>query len=190
VNPLARLQGARPILARVVQTFRTSRVAAGAGFAVVIVVGIVLLTSGGASPAATAATPTKGPSAAPTILPPSGDASITLTGGATGTFTLSGLAGGQQVGGGMVALSWADGQQTTLSIAGPLDRGTRVTDDTLVLTVGVVVNGAPVTFTSKAGECTIGMAEVGTKVQGSFTCHKLKATAGKLLLEATGTYHS
>src|SRR5689334_2173143 len=39
VNPLARLQGARPILARVVQTFRTSRVAAGAGFAVVTVVG-------------------------------------------------------------------------------------------------------------------------------------------------------
>jgi hypothetical protein len=173
-----------------VHLFRTSRVAAGAGFAVVIVVGLVLLSSGGASPAATAATPTKGPAAAATVLPASGDASLMLTGGATGTFTLGGQAGGQHVEGGAVALGWADAQQTTLSISGPLDRGTRTTDERLVLTLSVLVNGVPVTFTSNAGQCTIGMAQVATKVQGSFTCHKLKSADGKVMVEASGTYRS
>lgn len=183
-SPVARM------LARIVRLFRTSRVAAGAGFAVVILVGVVLLSSGGASPGATASTPTKGPTAAPTVAPPSGNASMTLSGVATGSFTLTGQAGGQQVSHTAVALSWADAQQTTLSIAGPVDRGTRATDEQLVLTIAVLVNGQPVTFTSKAGECTIGMAEVGTNVQGSFTCHKLKGPDGKATVEASGTYHS
>lgn len=177
-------------LHRIVRLFRTSRVAAGAGFAVVIVVGIVLLTSGGTSPSATAATPTKGPTAAPTIAPPSGDVALTLSGAATGTFNLAGLAGGQQVSASSVSLGWGDGQQTTLAIAGPMDRGTRTTDEHLVLTLGVLVNGVAVTFTSSAGECTVGMAPVGTKVQGSFTCHKLKSPDGKLTIEASGTYRS
>jgi hypothetical protein len=181
--------GPSPV-ARLVRVFRTSRVAAGAGFAVVIIVGLVLLSSGGASPAATATTPSKAPSAAPTIAPPSGDATLTVSGVAAGSFTLTGLAGGQQVTGTSVSLGWGDGQQTTLSIAGPLDRGTRATDAGLVLTIGVLVNGQPVTFTSKAGECTIGMAELGTQVQGSFTCHKLKGPEGKATIEANGTYHS
>lgn len=186
-------RGPSPVKAmveRIVRLFRTSRVAAGAGFAVVIVVGLVLLSSGGASPAATAATPTNGPTAAPTVVPPSGNVSMTTTGAAAGTFSLAGLAGGQQIGGGAVALTWGDAQQTTLSITGPLDRGTRATDEHLVLTVGVLVNGAAVTFTSAKGECTIGMAEVGTDVQGSFTCHKLKGPDGKLTIEASGIYHS
>jgi hypothetical protein len=177
-------------LARIVRTFRTSRIAAGAGFAVVIVVGLVLLSGGGASPTATASTPTQGPTAAPTITPPSGDASMTISGVATGTFTLGGLAGGQQVSGGAVVLGWGDAQQTTLSIAGPLDRGTRTTDEHLVLTITALVAGQPVTFTSAAGECTIGMAEVGTKVQGSFTCRRLKGPDGKATIEASGNYRS
>ena len=47
-----------------------------------------------------------------------------------------------------------------------------------------------VTFTSMAGECTVGMASVGTKVQGSFTCHKLKSADGKLTIEASGNYRT
>lgn len=176
-------------VAGIVHLFRTSRLAAGAGFAVVIVVGLVLLSGGGASPAATAATPTSGPTQA-TVQPPSGDVSMMLTGATSGSFTLTGLAGGQQVGGGAVALGWGDAQQTTLSITGPLDRGTRTTDEHLVLTLGVVVGGQPVTFTSMAGECTIGMAQVGLKVQGSFTCHKLVGPDGKLKIDASGTYRS
>ena len=192
-EPLASAKAAPPglpgPLAGIVHLFRTSRLAAGAGFAAVIVVGLVLLSGGGASPAATAATPTGG-TAQPTVQPPSGDVSMMLTGATSGSFTLTGLAGGQQVGGGAVALGWADAQQTTLSITGPLDRGTRTTDEHLVLTLGVVVAGQPVTFTSMAGECTIGMAQVGLKVQGSFTCHKLAGPDGKLTIEASGTYRS
>jgi hypothetical protein len=175
---------------RIVHLFRTSRIAAGAGFAVVIVVGLVLLSGGGASPAATAATPTTGPTAAPTITPPSGDASLALSGGVSGTFPLMGAAGGQHVDGSTVTLAWADAQQTTLGIAGPRDRGTRTTDAQFVLTLGVLVNGQPVTFTSMAGECTIGMAPVGTKLQGSITCHRLKSADGKLSLEVSGTYRT
>jgi hypothetical protein len=177
-------------MAKVVRLFRTSRLAAGAGFAVVVVVGLILLSGGGASPAATAATPTKGPVVAPTITPPSGEASLTLAGAVEGTFPVTGLAGGQRVDATSVALGWGDALQTTLAIAGPLDRGTRTTDGRLVLTIGVLVSGQPVTFTSTAGECTIGMAQVGLKVQGSFTCHKLKSSDGKLSIEASGTYRT
>jgi hypothetical protein len=177
-------------VARVVHLFRTSRVAVGTGFAVVIVVGLVLLSGGGASPAATAATPTNGPTAAPTITPPSGEASLVLSGGVTGTFPLSGLAGGQHVDGGAVNLGWGDTQQTTLTITGPLDRGTRTTDERLVLVITALVDGAPVTFTSNAGQCTVGMAQVATRVQGSITCHRLKSPDGKLSIEVSGTYRT
>jgi hypothetical protein len=176
--------------ARVVHLFRTSRLAAAAGFAVVIVIGLVLLSGGGASPAATAATPTKGPTPAPTIAPPSGEASVVISGAVKGTFPLTGLAGGQHVDATTVALGWGDAQQTTVAIAGPLDRGTRTTDEHLVLTITLLVNGTPATFTSNAGPCTVGMAAVGTNVQGSFTCHGLKSADGKLTIEASGSYHS
>lgn len=115
---------------------------------------------------------------------------MTLSGAVDGTFPLTGLAGGQRVDASSVALGWGDTLQTTLSIAGPLDRGTRTTDERLVLTIGALVNGQPATFTSAAGECTIGMAQVGTKVQGSFTCHKLKSGDGKLTIEASGNYRT
>lgn len=190
--PTAQPDGARagsPI-ARLIHLFRTSRVAAGAGFAVVIVGGLLLLSGGGTSPGATAATPTKGLTVGPTITPPSGEVSMTLTGPAAGTFALTGLSGGQHVDASTVDLGWGDAQQTTLSITGPLDRGTRTTDERLVLTIGVLVNGQPMTFTSAAGECTIGMASMAGKVQGSFSCRKLKSVDGKLTIEASGTYRS
>jgi hypothetical protein len=178
------------LVARIITLFRTSRIAAGAGFAAVIVVGLLLLSGGGNSPGATAATPSKGPTAPPVVVPASGDASVTVTGAVTGTFQLTGLAGGQHIEDGTVALAWGDAQQTTLSITGPLDRGTRLTDERLVLTLGVLVNAVPVTFTSNQGECTVGMAQVGTKVQGSITCHKLKGPDGKLSIEVSGSYRS
>lgn len=177
-------------VARLINLLRTSRVAAGAGFLVVIVVGLLLLSGGGASPGATAATPTKGPTPGPTIVPPSGEVSMTLTGPVAGTFALTGRAGGQRVDASTVDLGWGDAQQTTLSIAGPVDRGTRTTDERLVLTIGVLVNGQPVTFTSAAGECTIGMASMAGKVQGSFSCRKLRSADGKLTIEASGNYRS
>jgi hypothetical protein len=53
-----------------------------------------------------------------------------------------------------------------------------------------MVNGKLVTFTSKAGECTIGMAENPKHVSGSFACRKLKSDDGKLTVEASGTYRT
>jgi hypothetical protein len=177
-------------IARVVKLFRTSRVAAGAGFAVVIVVGLLLLSGGGASPGATAATPTQGPTPGATIALPSGEVSLTLTGPVAGTFALTGRAGGQHVDASTVDLGWVDAQQTTLTITGPVDRGTRTTDERLVLTISILVDGLPVAFTSDGGECTVGMASVAGKVQGSFSCRKLKSADGKLTIEASGTYRS
>jgi hypothetical protein len=176
--------------ARLVTLLRTSRIAQGGAFVVVILVGLILLSGSTASPNATAATPTQRPTVGPTIVPPSGDASLVLSGGVTGTFALTGLAGGQHVTSTAVDAGWGDALQTTLTIAGPADRGTRTTDERLVLTIVVPVADVPVTFTSAAGECTIGMAPVGTAVQGSFTCHKLKSADGKLTIEASGTYRT
>ena len=182
--------GVADLAKRAIHLFRTSRVAAGAGFAAVVVIGLLLLSGGGASPGATAATPSKGPTAAPTTSPASGDASIILSGAVSGTFPLIGLPGGQHVDATTVALGWGDAQQMTLSIAGPLDRGTRTTDERLVLTLGALVNGVAVTFTSDGGECTVGMANVAAKVQGSFSCKKLKSADGKLTIEASGNYRT
>lgn len=181
---------ARSPIARLIHLFRTSRVAGGVGFAVVIVVGLLLLSGRGAPPGATAATPSGVPTAGPTITRPSGEVSMTLDGPLAGTFALTGLAGGQYVDASTVELGWGDAQRTTLSIAGPVDRGTRTTDERLVLTILVLVDGLPVTFTSAAGECTIGMASVAGKVQGSFSCRKLKSADGKLTIGASGTYRS
>jgi hypothetical protein len=179
-----------PLPSRLITLVRTSRVAQGAVFIGIILVGLMLLSGGTASPGATAATPSRPPSAAPTIPPPSGEASLMLSGGATGTFALTGRAGGQRVNATTVDAGWVDALQTTLTITGPVDRGTRTTDERLVLTIVVAVADTPVTFTSVAGECTIGMAPVGTAVQGSFTCKKLKSADGKLTIEASGTYRT
>lgn len=192
VAPASERDAGRPgtPIARVIHLFRTSRAAAGAGFVIVIVAGLLVLSGGGSSPGATAATPTKGPTPGPTITPPSGEVSITLSGPVAGTFALTGLAGGQHVDASTVDLAWSDAQQTTMSIAGPVDRGTRTTDERLVLTIGALVNGQTVTFRSAAGECTIGMAAVAGKVQGSFSCRKLRSADGKITVEASGTYRS
>jgi len=180
----------RGLAARLVTLVRTSRVAQGGLFVVVILAGLILLSGSTASPSATAATPSQQPTGAPTIAPPSGDASLLLSGGVEGSFALAGLPGGQRVTATTVQGGWGDALQTTLTISGPMDRGTRTTDERLVLTIVVLVADVPVTFTSVAGECTIGMAPVGTAVQGSFTCHKLKSADGKLTIEASGTYRT
>ena len=53
-----------------------------------------------------------------------------------------------------------------------------------------MVDGELVTFTSNAGECTIGMAVNPKSVTGSFTCHKVKSDDGKLTVDASGTYRT
>ncbi len=53
-----------------------------------------------------------------------------------------------------------------------------------------MVEKTPVTFTSTDGECTLGMGIVGTRVQGTFICKKLKSDDGKYVVGATGTYRT
>ena len=86
--------------------------------------------------------------------------------------------------------TWTDPLQNVLTLAGPVDRGTRTTDAGLVLTWALMVDGKLVTFTSTAGECTIGMAVNPKSVSGSFSCRKLKSADGKLTVEASGTYRT
>ena len=75
---------------------------------------------------------------------------------------------GRHVDGQTITAAWADSLQTVLSLSGPIDRGTRTTDARLTLGITVILDGQSVTFTSVAGECTIGMANVAGKVSGSF----------------------
>ena len=65
---------------------------------------------------------------------------------------------------------------------------TRTTTADLILTVTVVARGAPATFTSEAGECTVGMAEKLLNVTGSFVCPEITSDDGRVTLKITGTY--
>ena len=123
------------------------------------------------------------------MLPPTGDATLVLTGGVEGNYLFGGGARDAQKATSFSA-NWSDAAQNTLALDAKVDRGTRTTDDDLVLRFTVVVEGTAVTFTSKAGECTIGMGLQPTTVSGSFTCKKLASDDGTLTIGATGTYRT
>jgi hypothetical protein len=167
---------------------RNPRLVAGSAFVVAIVVGLSMLL-GGKGPIAA------GASASPSIPPivvvaaEPGSATLVLTGSVKATFTMTGTAA-QPVAGNLVGAAWGDPLQNVLTLQGKVDRGTRTTDAALVLTWGLMVEGKLVTFTSKAGECTIGMASNPKAVSGSFACRKLKSDDGKLTVEASGTYRT
>lgn len=178
-----------PTAAAVELARRNPRLAAGAGFVAVILVGLVLLGASGQAPASLAASAS--PTAAPVavVLPPTGDATLVLTGAVNGTYTFGGGAidAARAV---TFSATWSDAAQDTLSLEAKVDRGTRTTDASLVLRMTVMVGGAPVTFTSKSGECTVGMGVQPTTVTGSFSCRKLKSDDGKLVVDARGTYRT
>jgi hypothetical protein len=180
----------QPPVARVVGLARRNpRLAAGAGFITIIAVGGLLLLGGSQTPAslAASASPTVPPVAV--VLPPTGDATLVLSGAAQGSYTFGGGARDAAKSAAFSA-TWTDAAQNSLALDAKVDRGTRTTDDGLVLRLTVAIEGTPVTFTSKAGECTIGMGIQPTTVSGSFTCKKLKSDDGTLTVEATGTYRT
>lgn len=169
---------------------RNPRLAAGGLFVAMILVGLVLLGGGGPSQSAAGAlaSPTFPPIAVVTA--PSGDATLALTGTMQGTWTLAGGASGAAKAHSFTA-SWTDAASNTVSLDATVDRGTRTTDATLVLRFSVVAaDGTVRTFTSKAGECTIGMGVLPSAVSGSFTCTKLRSDDGKVTVGATGTYRT
>jgi hypothetical protein len=178
-----------PAAAALALARRNPRLAAGAGFVAVILVGLMLLGAGGQAPASLAANAS--PTAPPTnvLLPLTGDASLVLTGSVQGSYSFTGGAR-DAVKAGAFSATWIDTTQDTLALDAKVDRGTRTTDAGLVLRVTVVLNGTAVTFTSKKGECTIGMGVQPTSVSGSFTCKKLKSDDGKLTVGASGTYRT
>ena len=168
---------------------RTSRPAQGAVFAGVIAIGVLMLLGGGSNPGAAGADAS--PSAAVVVAPTRepGNATLVLTGEVEQevTFTTSAGAGAPSA---PLAITWSDPTANSLGLAGPVDRGTRSTAETLVLQWTVMVDEKPVTFTSTDGECTLGMGIVGTRVQGTFTCKKVKSDDGKYVVGATGTYRT
>lgn len=168
---------------------RNPRLVAGGGFVAMILIGLALLGGGKPAPSAASAAATAGaPTAAPIAADP-GAASMILTGAIEGTYSFTGN-GGQSLAGNAVTAAWVDTLQNVLTLDGPVDRGTRMTDAGLVLTWGLMLDGKLVTFTSKSGECTIGMASSPKSVSGSFACRKIKSDDGKLSVGATGTYRT
>jgi hypothetical protein len=177
------------LASQLVTLLRTSRLAAGAAFGGVILVGLLLLAGGG---------PTPGSANAPASLPPApaaiathepGSATLVLTGKLNQTLAFAGMSG-TGAPGAPIAATWTSTGAETLGIEGAPDRGTRSTDESLVLRFTVTVKNRPVTFTSDAGECTIGMAVNPTNVSGTFVCTSLKSDDGKLVVGATGTYRT
>lgn len=159
----------------------------------VITVGVVLLAvsilGGGGKPGGVSAA-SASPSAPPlVVVAEPGAATLVLTGSLDATYTFTGNAG-EPVAGNTVAASWSDSLQNVLTLDGPLDRGTRTTDAGLVLTWGLMVDGTLVTFTSRDGECTIGMAANPKNVSGSFACRKIKSDDGKYTVGASGSYRT
>jgi hypothetical protein len=174
---------------QVLTLLRTSRMAAGAAFAAVILVGLLLLAGGGPKPGAAGVQASPSPAVAVTNTQAPGDATLVLTGKLHQTLAFGGMAGAGAPGS-PIAATWTDTAQQTLGLEGVPDRGTRYTDKTLVLRFTIMVKQKPVTFTSDAGECTIGMAVNPTNVFGTFSCKQLKSDDGKLVVGATGTYRT
>jgi hypothetical protein len=161
----------------------------------VIAIGIVLLAvsllgGGAARGQATALASPSAPAGAATTAAPAGNASVEITGAVKGTFDLAGVTGTGRPSGATLASSWGDPLGDALALGGPVSDGTRTTDAGFVLSWTVMVNGKPVTFTSKSGECVVGMAVKTSTVSGSFTCHRVRSADGKLVVAATGTYRT
>jgi hypothetical protein len=176
-NPRANARDPRLVLSGVI------------GVGVVLLALSVLAGGGAKGPAAADASPTA-PAFAFASVAPVGDASVELTGALKGTFALTGVQGAASGPLATMDSSWGDTKGNTLALDGSVSAGTRTTDPTFVLSWTVMVEGKAVSFASKAGECTIGMAVKPSTVSGSFVCHKVKSVDGKFVVGASGTYRT
>ena len=171
------------------QLIRDPRVLAGGA----VVIGLALLgvsLLGGGGPASGAGGPgsSQGTAAVVPPTPVPGSASVELTGKITGIFTLTGATGAGAAVNSRVDATWTDATGQSLGIDGMASQGTRTTDADFVLSWTMLIDNLSVTFTSRASECTIGMA-VGVKaVHGSFICKDLRSGDGKHVVDLRGTY--
>jgi hypothetical protein len=180
-------------LAGLVQRFnvRDPRVlAVGVGAVVVVLAAVVML--GGIGSNAGTATPsaTPGSSAGGGAGGPVAEAKLVLTGGLSQTFNFSGLTGEGSATATRLGATWTDASLNTLTLTGPVSQGTRATSASLELSWVISIDGTPVTFTSKAGECSVGMSIRQSSVSGSFACTKITSVDGTYTVGATGTYRT
>jgi len=160
-----------------------------AGAVVVLLIGVNLVGGGPASGApAAGASPTAPAAAIAQPDPPT--ATLELTGGLKESHTFDAMSGDGSGAAAAMAASWADSAGASLTLTGPVQRGTRTTDAGFTLSLSLQVNGQPATFLSKAGECTVGMAVTGATISGTFTCPKLKSADGKVTVRASGSYRT
>lgn len=160
------------------------------GAGLVLLVLSLLLGGGGAAGLAAADASPSAPAFVPTAAPPAGNASVEVTGKLAGTHDLVGASGSGPAVASRIDATWSSSAGAMLGLSGAASPGTRTTDATFVLTWTVVLDGAPVTFISDAGECTVGMAVQPKSVTGSFVCKKLKSDDGKRTLDARGSYRT
>jgi hypothetical protein len=200
--PLAPAAVARPGRTRrldagdVGATLRNPRIAARDPrvlFGGMIGIGVVLLglsVLGGGSPrgVVTGASPSAPPGAGVPTTP--GPGTIQVAGDFEATFTLTGTVAIGKPADGLLAATWGDGAGSSFTLTGPVASNMRTTSPGLTLAVTVMRNGAPVTFTSEAGECTIGMAEKISNVTGSFVCPEIRSNGGRFTVKLSGSYQT
>jgi len=169
---------------------RDPRVLAGGAIVVgLALLAISLLGGGGGAPGTGGPNSSQGagggvvPSAAPT-----GIAAVELTSGQAATFSLTGATGAGPAVDSQLNATWTDPLGDSLGISGLASQGTRTTDLNFTLSWTMLIDGASVTFTSKASECTIGMAVGPKAVHGTFVCKKLKSGDGRHIVDFRGTY--
>lgn len=153
-----------------------------------VVLGASVLLGGGPGGLGAADASPSAPAAAAATAPP-GAATVTLSGSTSGTYELAASTGFGRPADDQLNATWTDAAGSSLTLVGRAGR-TRATSGELVLTWTVVVDGTPVTFTSDAGECTVGMAVKPASVTGTFVCPELKSDNGKLTVKVTGTYRT
>lgn len=117
-----------------------------------------------------------------------GNATVELTGGGTGLFTLNGSTGSGPAVNSRVDATWSDVLGHHLELTGPASAGTRTTDPNFVLSWTMVIDGVPVTFMSRAAECTVGMAVSPRAVRGTFHCKKLTSDGGAHVIDIRGDF--
>ena len=160
-----------------------------AGGAIVIglaLLGISLLGGGGPNAGAGGPGSSQDTTAVQPTAPVLGNASVELTRGAIGTYPLTGATGSGPAVNSQVNATWTDPLGQSLGLSGLASQGTRTTDPNFVLTWTMFVDGSAVTFTSRAGECTIGMAVAVKAVHGTFVCKNLKS--GDHEIDLRGSY--
>jgi hypothetical protein len=149
--------------------------------------GFSLLGGGGPRSGATGTNPSQDP-AALAATPPPGHASVELTHAMPGIHALTGATGAGRAVNSQLNATWTGTAGESLGISGLASQGTRTTDASFVLSWTMLIDNQPVTFTSRASECTIGMA-VGVKaVSGTFHCKSLKSGDGEHVIDLEGTY--